>query len=202
MTASENVQRINPVPLAFGGFIAMASAMGIGRFVYTPILPEMVSALHLSASQAGLIASANFAGYLLGAIAATGRHFAERRRLWMMVALAASAITTGAMAAFTDLVPFIGLRFISGVRSAFVLVFASTLVLDRLNAAGRGQLSALHFAGVGGGIVLSAATVAALGAHHVGWQGQWIAVAALSVLAVVAAAGLIPSAEPPRTQSP
>ena len=53
------------------------------------------------------------------------------------------------MAAVATVPPFIVLRFASGVASAFVLVFSSALVLDRLAAAGRPGLTALHFAGVG-----------------------------------------------------
>ena len=66
---------------ALGGLIAIAAALGIGRFVYTPILPPMIEALHLSKSEAGLIASANFVGYLLGALLAAMPGLVGSRRL-------------------------------------------------------------------------------------------------------------------------
>ncbi len=193
MNSSRMPEHFRPLPHAVGGAIALASAMGIGRFAYTPILPEMVAALHLSSSEAGLIASANFAGYLIGALMAAAAYFAPRRRGWMLGALLASALTTGAMAATSSLVMFVLLRFLGGFASAFALVFTSSLVLDRLSSVGRGHIAPHQFAGVGAGIVISALLVALLVAQHVAWQWQWMANAALSLLAVVAVMVMIPA---------
>src|ERR1700722_17078747 len=125
--------------LAFGGLAAMTAAIGIGRFVYTPILPAMLGALGWSKSDAGLVASANLLGYFIGALLAGRPWVAARPRLWLLAALAISAASTAAMASPSDTVSFIILRFIGGVASAFVIVCASTLVLGRLALAGRGS---------------------------------------------------------------
>ena len=176
--------------VALGGLIALAAAMGIGRFVYTPILPFMVDALELSKAEAGVIASANFLGYLVGALAAAVLPGAKRP--WFVAALAASALTTGAMGLSPSLAMFLGLRFAGGVASAFVLVLASALVLERLAEAGRGGLSAVHFAGVGCGIAVSAVLVSGLAAAGYGWQAQWLFSGGLSLAALGAVIWLVP----------
>jgi predicted MFS family arabinose efflux permease len=189
--------------LALGGLVALAVAMGVGRFVYTPILPFMLADLGLSEGQAGLIASANFAGYLIGALLAATPKLPGTRRTWLIAALAVSALTTAAIGLGTAVSFFLLLRFLGGVASAFVLVFASTLVLERLRSLGRGELSALHFAGVGVGIACSAVFVSALAALDFGWRWQWLVAGLASALAVLLVARLIPEqAEPPLAPSP
>jgi len=196
--------RDRALPLAFSGLLAMAATMGIGRFVYTPILPFMTQALGLSEPQAGLIASANFLGYLLGALGAASAHLGGGRRRWLLVGLAASALSTGAMGLATSMAAFLALRFIGGVASAFVLVFASALLLDRLALVGRPGLSALHFAGTGAGIVFSALLIVGLAAAGMGWRVQWLASGVASLAALPAAWRLVPDAPetPPPTAEP
>ncbi len=158
----------SPRLLAIGGLIAMAAAVGIGRFIYTPILPLMAEGLHLTKGEAGLIASANFVGYLAGAVAAASPRLRGNPRTWLLAALAISAVTTGAMAWPAAWRRFSLLRFMGGVASAYVLVLASSLVLERLAASGHGGLSAVHFSGVGTGIVVSALLTWALALGRVG----------------------------------
>jgi len=178
--------------VALGGLVALAAAMGIGRFIYTPILPFMAEGLALTQAEAGIIASANFLGYLLGALAAALGRLPGGRRAWFLAALGLSALSTGAMGLTISMPVFLALRLIGGVASAFVLVFASALVLDRLSQLRRERHAAVHFAGVGTGIALSAVLVAGLAAAGGGWQGQWLAGGAISLLALVLAAWLVP----------
>lgn len=191
-----------PVYLALGGLLAMAAAMGTGRFVYTPILPYMVSGVGLNPSNAGLIASANYLGYLLGALLASLNMLRGAVRTWFVVALALSAITTAAMGLTSATTAFLVLRFVGGIASAFVLVFASTLILDRLAAAKRSGLSALHFGGVGIGIAGSAVLVAFVSSITSEWQVLWFASGALTLVCLLLAMTLIrPDPAAPRTET-
>src|SRR5262245_16211945 len=180
----------SPLALAFGGLLAIAAGIGVGRFVYTPILPPMVEALGLSKAEAGLIASANFVGYLAGALLAAVR-LPGSRRSWLLVGLGLNVICLAAMAATTSLTLFLVLRLAAGGASAFCLIFCASLVPARRAVAGRCGLSALPFAGVGIGIAVSAAVVATLG----DWRGMWLASAALALLAAIAVAVMVPADE-------
>lgn len=183
-----------PLHAAIAGFVALAVAIGIGRFIYTPILPPMMSALGLSRFAAGLIASANFAGYLGGALLATGPRLTTRR--WILGGLIASAATTGAMGLARSVLFFAILRMTGGVASAIVLVLTCAAVLESLAESDRAELGTVMFAGVGAGIAGSASLTAALRTMGLGWPALWAASGALSVLGVLACWVLLPRGKP------
>ena len=54
------------------------------------------------------------------------------------------------------------IRFLAGLASAFVMVFLASIVFGHLAAAGRGDLQAVHFGGVGVGIAMSSPMMAGL----------------------------------------
>lgn len=190
ITHQEGVGSFAGTGAALGGMLALAAGMGIGRFVYTPILPDMAAALGLSKSAAGAIASANFLGYLVGALLAAVR-LPGGRRFWFLGGLAGSAGSTGAMAMPGSMSAFLLLRFVGGVASAFVLVLGSAIVLDRLTATRRTGWAALHFAGVGAGIAASAVLVDVLHAIGTNWRTLWLASGAVSAVLVPFAVWLV-----------
>lgn len=175
----------SPAIYALAGMVAMAAIMGIGRFVYTPILPGMMDELGLSASDAGLIASANYAGYLLGAILAAGNWGQGREYGVVMGSIVTTAVLAIAMG-MTESVPlFIAIRFMAGLASALAMVFLSTVILSRLALAGRADLQAWHFGGVGLGMALSALTIGALVLAGAGWNAGWLWSGALCAVAFI-----------------
>ena len=194
MIRSVPPRMVSPLLAGLAGSLAMAAAMGFGRFVYTPILPGMMDGVSLSAADAGLIAGANFAGYLAGAILAAYGWAAGRERRIALAGLLATAVLLAAMA-MTDSVPaFLAIRFLAGLASAFAMVFTSSIVLPY--AAQREEVPILHFGGVGLGIALSSALVFLVnlavgdGAH--GWRLSWIGSALVTLLALVIVARLLP----------
>ncbi len=166
-----------------GGAVALAVAMGIGRFAYTPLIPVMERDAGLSVAAAGALATTNLFGYLVGASLAM-HPIAQRRRLaitrW---SLAGVAVTTALMAGPEPL--WLPLRFVTGVCSGFVFVFASSIVLERAAKAHAPTWAPLFFTGVGFGIAFSGVAVPAL-AVHVGSRGAWagIAIIAAAVLLI------------------
>ena len=64
------LRTLSPLRLATAGMLTLAAAIGIGRFAFTPVLPMMQRDLGLSLQAAGWLASANYAGYFVGALSA------------------------------------------------------------------------------------------------------------------------------------
>jgi MFS family permease len=177
-----------------GSTAGFAVAMGIGRFVYTPILPVMSVALAMPTSHGSWIAAANYLGYLLGSGMLT------RRPDWttatvLRVGLVATVVLLAGMPLVHALPWFLLLRLLAGVASAMVFVCLAHGVPELEE---RGGSAGLAFAGVGAGIALSGVAVGlAASAVSASWTLLWlVAAAGAALLTPVAWRVPVPAAEP------
>ena len=180
-------------------FVALMMAMGIGRFALTPQLPHLLSEGQVDLTAAGLIAAANYLGYLLGAVDAMFAHRPQQvqRRLygglWLCVLL--TLVSFWAIGFWSHLL----LRFGTGVASAWVLVMITALSQPLAAAAGRPRLGALVFAGPGLGIFLTG--LLALVSHLLLQTSAtlWLIYAGVALLMLLAIVRILPH---PGTHTP
>jgi len=165
---------------ALAGLLALAVAMGIGRFAFTPILPLMQAETALPVAHAGWLASANYFGYFLGALWATAQP--ARAAPAIRAALLAIGVATLGMGLVRDLASWLVLRAIAGVASAWALIHVSSWCLERLRSP---VLAGAVFSGVGCGIALAGGLCLALTSLGSGSTQAWVALGAVS-LAVAA----------------
>ena len=162
-----------PFRLAMSGLAALAVAMGVGRFAFTPLLPLMQADAGLTLTEGSWLAFANYLGYLVGALATIWMRAAPH--LMVRGGLVATGLLTIAVGLVHGFVPWWLLRFASGVASAFVLVHAAGMTLERLSAAGRVGLFGVTFGGVGTGILVSGLACLALTLAGFDSSSIWIA---------------------------
>ncbi len=132
------------------GLLALAVAMGIGRFAFTPLMPLMMRDGLIDAAGAAELAAANYIGYLLGALSASRQ---AHRPLALLRAALAGVVLLTLMSAWAA-PPVLGwlLRGGAGVCSAWVLVGASSWCLRELAARDAARRGGWIYTGVGVGI--------------------------------------------------
>lgn len=171
----------SPWTIAVAGMMALAAAMGIGRFAFTPLLPMMLSDGAVDLAGASWLASANYFGYLVGALLCTFQPLIWRRfdklpqlgaATWVRIGLAGTCVLTLGMALHLPALWPV-LRFLAGVASALVFVFNSGWVLAQLAKRGASPLGGAMYAGPGAGIAISGLLATGMVAMHwtaaLGW---------------------------------
>lgn len=129
---------------------ALAVAMGIGRFAFTPILPLMIQEGTVHLAQTAWLSSSNYIGYLVGALSLLK---SKRHPLFVVLGLTLVTLTTW-LASLSSFAWLLVLRFLAGVASAWVLVSISAFAINWLKSR-QVASSGLIYTGVGIGITLT-----------------------------------------------
>jgi len=169
--------------VAAAGLAALAVAMGIGRFAFTPILPMMQEDAGVSISAGAWLAAANYLGYFIGALSVIVVPI--RAAPAIRGALVTIALTTLGMGVQDHFAIWIVLRTLAGIASAWVLVCTSAWCLERLVPLRRPALESTVFAGVGTGIALAGVTCLALMRLHATSSRAWIVLGIASLFVTV-----------------
>lgn len=183
-----NLQAAQALRIAWAGMVALAVAMGIGRFAFTPLLPMMLHDGVVDIAAGSWLATANYFGYLVGALLFMALPWLGRR--WGPVPghallvrgglVATILLTAGLVLPWPLLWP--ALRFGAGVASALVFLGTTNWCMGRLLELGQPALGGLIFCGPGVGIVLTGLSASAMVA------AGWTAASGWAVFAVLAVA--------------
>ncbi|WP_143188507.1 YbfB/YjiJ family MFS transporter, partial [Burkholderia ubonensis] len=152
---------------ALAGMIGLAVALGVGRFAFTPLLPLMLADGSIGLKAGSWLASANYAGYFVGAVSCAALRVAPARMV--RFGLAVTVLLTAAMGVGHLLPVWLAVRFVAGVVSAWTFVFVSQWGLRRLAELHAPEWSGVIYAGPGVGIVLTGLIGSALAGQRAAW---------------------------------
>ncbi|MEC5345280.1 YbfB/YjiJ family MFS transporter [Brenneria populi] len=156
--------------LSVAACVVLVIGMGYGRFAFTGVLPLMLHENVLSLNEGNFAASANYAGYLAGALMLAKARPSDARNLCVGSVLSTLACLA-ALAWLRSPAGIIVVRGIAGICSAVSLISASLWLLQHMKHA-RG--APLMYAGVGLGIFISAEFIALGKALTLSSQTIWI----------------------------
>jgi len=174
--------------------VGLAVAVGLGRFAFTPLLPMMLHDGLLDLRQASWLASSNYLGYLLGALACALQPWLWRQlpgalgqaprlsfaRLIRLGLLATLVLTLAMALPWPWAWP--GLRLAAGLASALVFVYSSGWCLSQLTRLGKPQWGGLIYMGPGLGIVINGLAGGAMIGRDWSSPAAWLSMGALAVL--------------------
>jgi predicted MFS family arabinose efflux permease len=164
--------------IALACMVALAVTLGVGRFAFTPLLPLMLKEGMLDIQQGGWLASANYAGYCVGALTCAAiRLEAARVVRW---GLAATALLVLAMGVTDGFWLWLAIRFVAGAASAWTFVFASQWGLRRLAELRASELGGMIYMGPGFSIAATGVFVCVAGG--LGATAGWLGFGAVAAL--------------------
>ena len=157
-------QQSTTTPKELFGVLAAGAVMlmvvhGLGRFIYTPLLPYLVADGQFTAPEGAAVATWNYFGYLVGAMLAIRWHRVSHIRVLLPAFLVVHVITTLFITQIDNLTAISASRWLNGVANGVIFVQAPALILEWLVLRNRASMSGLVYVGVGLGLLVSSGLV-------------------------------------------
>lgn len=175
---------------------AILVGLGLARFAFAPLEPALVVDGWFDGSDASLLASANLAGYLLGALFAD--RLARRVAPVTLLRLFVLAIGLSFIACADPGLPypwFFFWRVVSGVAGGAIMVITGPTLLAHVPQTRRAFFSQLTLYGIGIGILVAGVVTPVL--LGIGVGETWIALGVLSIAVALVTWRMWPATPPP-----
>jgi predicted MFS family arabinose efflux permease len=190
----KSTTEFSPWAIALAGMVALAVAMGIGRFAFTPLLPMMLNDGVIDLPHASWLASANYLGYLMGALLCTFQPWIWARFTFLPLLAFSTLVRAGLLATGVLTLAMTGtfqaawplLRFAAGITSAVVFVFTSGWCLSQLAKRGVPEMGGVIYMGPGAGILVSGLCASGLVAWHWTAASGWLIFGVLAFMLTAA----------------
>jgi len=137
------------------GLLGVFACLGLARFAFGMVLPDMQLNLGMNATQAGIVGSANFVGYFLG-LFVVGRwygHYGPKRLISR--ALATQGVAMLLMALSTHYLIAASFFVVSGFFGALANIGIMTYIAQSVPSYVKGRATGIVVAGIGFAIILS-----------------------------------------------
>jgi len=166
--------------ILLAGILSITIGVGVARFAFTSLLPSMLDDF-LTLTDAGLFASINFAGYLIGAIFTVFIKDINTKVKYFRIGIVLSIFTTLILATTTNELIWYISRLIAGFGSGMVLIIGGAIVMAKINYENKTKAMGIHFTGIGTAIVLCELLSQYVLQNNT-WQDAWLV---LSVYACI-----------------
>jgi predicted MFS family arabinose efflux permease len=158
--------RNNNITIVTAGIISLIVGVGLARFAFTSLLPNMLDDF-LTVRFTGVLASLNYVGYMSGTMVAVFITNINTKVKLFRLGLVLSVATTMVLSLTTNPLLWILSRVVAGFGTSMVLIVGASIVMLKLNFDDKKKAMGWYFAGIGASVVVMELMVRVLdGFHH------------------------------------
>lgn len=172
------------VPTLFYAFLIILVSIGLGRFSFGMILPNLQDNLHITTTQVGLISTSNFMGYFIGIffVSSLYKKYETSNMLFTVILLQAFSMFFMVLTThyLTAAICYTFTGFFSAIANVSIMVYIAHVIPQKL----RGKALGIAVTGIGLGIILSGLLVPLTESftQYASWKISWIIFASITIV--------------------